>query len=545
MTVTSTTASASDGDDVRPRPPRRDGRQPLLTSASLALSLAPPRAPPHGTALRGLYAGRPGPSTRGRRRLARDGGGRDGVAGRGKGRGKGGVDDAGGSYQSHSISSRVLQLAALHPHLTKADLRHPHLPSSLSIPDALTRFLGATLSLERQHRWRDTGKFGRVADGMVTVGCPTVALGHWREAWEFMELTGAPSPGAVGGDYRKSSNGKKSLGKNGWTRERLVYGDHPSQHLDLFIPSRKWQADVATTPKDDDEDRKHGRIPVRGTVFFVHGGAWGSGKPWMYRLVAPSFLRLGFAVVVAGYRVYPLAPSIHDQCRDVRRAWDACEGTLDELVQPVDGGGGDGGDGWVGNLVMGHSSGAHVALLVLVDMIGERAKGDSSPSSSDTNHAPINSYPWNPDFFVGLSGPYDISHHFDYEAGRGVEQISPMMPICGHSRENFDKASPARRLRHLVAKYGELLIRQRSPPLLLVHGIEDATVPFTATADAGRALRGCGMDCDELYLEETGHQDVVMHFMLGGRARDLALDWMVTRRARGEGLAASRTLSRL
>lgn len=44
------------------------------------------------------------------------------------------------------------------------------------------------------------------------------------------------------------------------------------------------------------------RVTVRGTVFFVHGGAWGSGMPWMYRLVAPTFLRLNFAVVIVGYR---------------------------------------------------------------------------------------------------------------------------------------------------------------------------------------------------------------------------------------------------
>ena len=44
---------------------------------------------------------------------------------------------------------------------------------------------------------------------------------------------------------------------------------------------------------------------------------------------------------------------------------------------------------------------------------------------------------------------------YDYEAGRGVDQISPMKPICGHSRVNFDNASPLTRLWKYVAKFRE------------------------------------------------------------------------------------------
>ena len=70
-------------------------------------------------------------------------------------------------------------------------------------------------------------------------------------------------------------------------------------------------------------------------------------------------------------------------------------------------------------------------------------------------------------------------------------------------------------------------IQQLTPPILLVHSTEDNVMPFTATADAGRLLRSCGLkQCDEIYLEETSHQDVIMHIMLGGPAKDLVLDWL-------------------
>lgn len=256
----------------------------------------------------------------------------------------------------------------------------------------------------------------------------------------------------------------------------------------------------------------------------------------MYRLVAPVFLKLNFAVVVVGYRTYPEAQTIDDQCEDVRSAWDKCEHVLNDLVVPAkrrDSSVGDDGTGWVGNMICGHSSGAHVALLMLVNMIGEKMKNTDHTTMPMTHHIG-QKYPWVPDYFVGLSGPYDISNHFDFEGGRGVEQISPMKPICGHSRENFDRASPVKRLLSLFGKQREgaaatsPTIQQLTPPILLVHGIEDSTVPFTATSDAGRLLRSCGLkQCDEIYLEETNHQDVIMHFMLGGPAKDSVLNWLL------------------
>jgi hypothetical protein len=64
--------------------------------------------------------------------------------------------------------------------------------------------------------------------------------------------------------------------------------------------------------------------------------------------------------------------------------------------------------------------------------------------------------------------------------------------------------------------------------MLFLHGMEDSTVPFTATADAARALRSCGVvDCEQVYLEKCGHEDVVMHFMIGGAARDFTMDYLL------------------
>jgi hypothetical protein len=327
------------------------------------------------------------------------------------------------------------------------------------------------------------------------------------------------------------------------------------QYFDLFLPQNddNMQQPSHVGNNGSSEIKKDCKVAVRGTLFFVHGGAWGSGHPWMYRLVAASFLQRNFAVAIVGYRTYPDASNIDDQVDDIRLAFDELDTVLNECVVPVvdddaiDGKERDDDDdddnGWVGNIIMGHSSGAHIALLLLVDMISERMKPSSQSSSSVSNR-----YPWSlPDYFIGLSGPYDISNHFDFEAGRGVEQISPMKPICGHSRATFDRASPAKRLMSRLASFCEYdggggvdatvansiystrvyTLQQITPSMLFVHGIEDATVPFTATSDVARVLRSCGLQCHEIYLERTSHQDVIMHFMMmGGAAMDAVFGWI-------------------
>jgi len=391
-----------------------------------------------------------------------------------------------------------------------------------------------------------------------------------------------------------------------WTRRRIPYGDHSMQFIDLFLPSIPMNEEskngddvvgpsLSTDSLDDitshsDSSTKcteakscttqqQSKIPVRGTIFFVHGGAWGSGKPWMYRLIAPTFLKLHFAVVIVGYRTYPDAATIDDQVGDVMLAWEKagdvlkrsvtmmssnatckCETTSGDACDNYDAWSNictDEGTGWVGNVIMGHSSGAHVAMLMLVQWIQKQQRQwrNHSGAPNYSGNASGSNYPWEPNYFIGLSGPYDINDHFDYEAGRGVEQISPMKPICGHSRKKFNEASPVKRFLSLFREQSDddsvlhnhaRSIQQLTPPILLVHGIEDSTVPFTATADAGRILRSCGLQrCDEIYLDETGHQDVIVHFMFGGLAKDLVLDWLFKCYRGRRGRRSSQLKSRL
>eukprot|EP01083_Nonionella_stella_P232207 819398_1 len=157
---------------------------------------------------------------------------------------------------------------------------------------------------------------------------------------------------------------------------------------------------------------------------------------------------------------------------------------------------------WTGISLIGHSSGAHIAMMMLVERIDKYIENQIHGKQ----RVPEETLRF--DTFIGMSGVYSISHHFDYEAGRGVEEISPMKAACGYTRKSFDHYSPAMRLQSLLGKQYSLassttingkhvdeIIHEMMPEMLLLHGTEDNVVPFTSTAEAGRLIRGCGVKC--------------------------------------------------
>ena len=382
-----------------------------------------------------------------------------------------------------------------------------------------TRRISRILPLSIQHKLRDNGSFRSIADSLVTsVAIPLGALTCPSAAKDFVRLS-----------------------KN---FTQLRYGDHESQFIDVFFP--------------DTESLKTQK--ARGMVFFVHGGAWGSGKPWFYRLVAKPFLEVGLAVAVVGYRVYPLCGSpgknrggVLTQVDDLDAAFAKLAGEYPEWCDK------DFEDRFVsdanpgiakpnkqnshhiphlGTTVMGHSSGAHISLLWMVEEAQKRILGGSS---KEKNVPTI-------DAFVGVSGVYNINYHFDYEAGRGVEEISPMKPACGYDRKSFNRNSPPWKVQHeLLRKLDEtkrdgLLSNTRFPGrILMIHGSEDDVVPLPGTGEAVKSLREClggvpskngGGDIiiDEFYTP-TGHQETVVDLMmLGGHkgpVTRIVVEWIL------------------
>jgi acetyl esterase/lipase len=279
-------------------------------------------------------------------------------------------------------------------------------------------------------------------------------------------------------------------------RKVIPFGEQSSaQKVDLFIPFQV--------------DGNH-QDPVRGMLVFVHGGAWGSGSPAQYSMIAEPFLRINWAIAVVGYRVYPEG-DVTTQILDVEMAMAEVSRLYPNLRQ--------------GNICLfGHSSGAHVCMLLMV----ERARRELELSRT---LSPKELLQWrcdqvNFDSFIGVSGPYNILHHYDFEAGRGLEQISPMSPANGHSSEMFLRFSPAVQLHNLTCQCKSEEERQvlgnAIPPTTLIHGMNDNTVPCSSTEEAARLFNSTGVAaCKEIYVEDTGHEETILQVMFGGPVQEI------------------------
>ncbi|HEX3004533.1 MAG TPA: alpha/beta hydrolase fold domain-containing protein [Angustibacter sp.] len=134
-------------------------------------------------------------------------------------------------------------------------------------------------------------------------------------------------------------------------------------------------------------------------------------------------------------------------------------------------------------VVLGHSSGAHLAALAVL------AADDYSPAC----RAPVVT----PDALIGLAGPYDVSQ---------VPDLA--LALFGNPPERdptgWAAGNPVRRaaLRPAV-------------PVLLVHGEDDAVVPTSFTADFAARLKAGGHPVSVDYVPGADHGSVFSSAVAG------------------------------
>jgi len=232
------------------------------------------------------------------------------------------------------------------------------------------------------------------------------------------------------------------------------YGTDPAQKLEMFVP--------ADTPA-------HAALPV---IVFIHGGGWHSGDPHNYRFMARALAPHGYAVVLAGYRLYPhvrYPAMLEDSASAMRWVADHAAAL-----------GGDPGR----VVLMGHSAGAYNAAMLTLDrrwLAHERLSADAIRGT------------------VGLAGPYDF-YPFDTES----------------SIHSFGKAANPEETQPVVYARGD------APPMLLVHGTADTTVRPRNSLELARTLTRAGAPTHAVLLKDVSHEGLIMMF-----ARPFARDTRV------------------
>lgn len=226
------------------------------------------------------------------------------------------------------------------------------------------------------------------------------------------------------------------LGKSYELSRDLPYGPDPRQRLDVYGPRQR--------PPD---------MPV---VVFLYGGRWQGGSRDLYQLLGDAFAREGVMAVVPDYRLSPQVSFpgwVEDAARAVRWVRDSI--------------GRFGGD--PGRIfVVGHSAGAHTAMLLALDSSYLRAAG--VPPGAVRG-------------FAGLAGPV------------ATTWTDPDVQALMGPREGWPGTYP------LTYARGD------AAPILLLHGGRDRTVnPANAgrLAAAIRARGGCASDKVYRGLDHVG-----------------------------------------
>ncbi|MBC7776792.1 MAG: alpha/beta hydrolase [Phycisphaerae bacterium] len=199
--------------------------------------------------------------------------------------------------------------------------------------------------------------------------------------------------------------------------EKHWFGPHWRQYLMFWMP-----------PKDVPEQHS--------VVVFYHGGGWRLGWPDQFPTVADWFLRRGFPVVMPAYRLSP-----RFSYPDMRQDLNLALGKILELMETH-------GLSQKKLLIGGMSAGATLAAHIAFNRNELAGLGMSQNDFSG---------------FFSFGGPLDL------------EKLPNLQPLRGYAggppgSESFRAANPITWLRE-----------SENLPGLLVHGTDDAIVPFESS----------------------------------------------------------------
>lgn len=222
----------------------------------------------------------------------------------------------------------------------------------------------------------------------------------------------------------------------------LAYGDDPRQRLDIHAPT-----ELSEQP-----------WPV---LVFFYGGGWDSGERGQYAWAAQALAARGFVVATPDYRIVPGVqfPAFIE---------DAAAATA-HVGEVADRYGGD-----ASRLgVIGHSAGAHLALMIALDRRYMAAAG-----APDLIRAA-----------AGLAGPYDF------------------LPFDVPASVNAFGRAPDPTLTQPVT-----FARADAPPLWLGHGTEDVVVHAEDTRILCERMAAVGGRCEAKLYPGLNHADLISTF---------------------------------
>jgi acetyl esterase/lipase len=249
--------------------------------------------------------------------------------------------------------------------------------------------------------------------------------------------------------YQASRVGRRFYAQYEHLAKDVVYDPQVKPRLDVYSPA---------------EGSGH---PV---LVFFHGGGWYQFDKVLYGPVAMKLLPFDIVVVMVDYSLYPAA-----DCRQMaHEAAAAVAWTLEHIGEY----GGDPARVVVG----GQSAGAQLAALAAMDPQYLAAYGHSSGEIRG---------------LIGVSGVYDIAAEDAYLRSGGQRTVVLQKVMGGAA--NYAALSPLS------------YVRADLPPVLLVHGDKDTTVPVELSAAFQQSLQAAGVQSELVIYPGHNHAELLFY----------------------------------
>ena len=221
----------------------------------------------------------------------------------------------------------------------------------------------------------------------------------------------------------------------------IAYGDDARQKLDIYLP-------------------KQNAAGASAVLIFFHGGSWHDGEREGYGFLGRAFAARGFVTVIADYRMAPsvrFPAFVQDTASAI--AWVHANiakhnGDADRIF------------------VMGHSAGAHIAMMTALD-----------PQWLAANNLAPNVIKG----VIGLAGPYDF------------------LPLTTDSSKIALGQWP-----DLTETQPITFARADAPPLLLLTGDKDTVVKPRNSKILSEAIQALGGQQQLRIYPDVDHADIIM-----------------------------------
>ena len=296
----------------------------------------------------------------------------------------------------------------------------------------------------------------------------------------------------------------------------VAYGPHNRNFLDIYLPTATRDNILRSVGEAEADEASHSMayqgVPV---VVYVTGGAWTIGYKAWGALLGFGLRARGVIVVSVDYRNFPQGNISHMEL-DI-------EAALRWVWEHIGAYGGDRSQLYL----VGQSAGAHITALCMIRNAKREADGalaeefvatpTDSTMAAPSEELPATGFPVSRlRGYAGVSGIYDLSlsmMHYLHKRGLPAGVLSKVVGGI----DSIDAASPLALVRS--PPYRDQSVIGLIPPVLLVHGLADRSVPPHVCEEFAVALASAGVPLRTSYYAGATHTDPIIEGPLKGSHR--------------------------